>query len=1048
MSSIPEEAIDEARRSALEGPVSLLPEDQRIRFVEQGIRLAGEPLRTNDPLADYFRVAHEVLPRLDDVGYAEWVGHVGKLASLASPIGSAFLNVTPAVLDRIRPEQIDEWAAVGEGIALSTWKSTTLASRFFDFSPLLLSHLTIDQLALLGKVIEGVADRNADLAVTCLEASPNFAQTYSDSEREAFLEFALGICRIPWPEAGQYFENASKLVQPIERGCRADFLRFVTLAGKQNRTQAYQLLTDCVGALRRVKPQYHGWLVARAGELLKHSEAAAVALLKSAPHVTLRLRPEELEEWYATGLALSNESARAGDAFFALQSSRSLETIAALTCGIELSDVISVLRLYNKALTGASLAIEPVDTLEDHGIVWGQGDGVFTDGTTVFLPRFAREFENKPDNFHAFKVYVTHQAGHIEFGSFRFRFSRQGAVLTTRRDKLERERLSASESTDGWVTDMERFFDLMPDRLLAADLFSIAEERRIDCRVPFEYKGLATLQVKVQRAELTHRPPVKSLPLREAFIEDLVRYSLDPTTILGWPLALLPALVRALHVLDVLRDPRAQVEDAAEATLLLYDLAAAIPNVASEATDSLPWASGAGEDLKQQAGSENVDRVLSTLQSCSSVEYKSPARVGYHGDFKPELVQLLGRLRREQPEDEIPPVPTADDISRILMRSVELMGRDGSSLVGQLVENLQREAAAESFGSEPDRESDEPQLVVEEPVESDEYEPEVHTLYYDEWDYRTQDYRPSWCAVHERPLEEGSADFYVRTLQEYGRLALETQRQFELLKPDNFRKLKYLEDGDDVDIDAVLDFVVQKKAGHAGGAKVYWRRNKVQRDVAVAFLMDMSKSTEDEVDKAIHLPGDVHDPQAFFTSGRLSGEAKRIIDLEKESLVLLTHALEVIGDRYAIYGFSGYGRENSEFFVIKELEEGFSDAVQRRIDKIEPVSGTRMGPAIRHATKKLLKCDAKARILFLVSDGRPQDSGYGRDDTDRRYAIHDTHQALLEAKRHGITPFVLTVDKEGHDYLGEMCGDLGYEVLGDIQLLPARLPALYRQLTA
>ena len=80
-----------------------------------------------------------------------------------------------------------------------------------------------------------------------------------------------------------------------------------------------------------------------------------------------------------------------------------------------------------------------------------------------------------------------------------------------------------------------------------------------------------------------------------------------------------------------------------------------------------------------------------------------------------------------------------------------------------------------------------------------------------------------------------------------------------------------------------------------------------------------------------------------------------------------------------------------------------------------------MGPAIRHATYKLEQHDSKVKILFLVSDGRPQDHGYGRDRTEKEYAIHDTHMALIEAKRKGMTPFCLTVDRYGHDYLKQMC---------------------------
>ena len=107
-----------------------------------------------------------------------------------------------------------------------------------------------------------------------------------------------------------------------------------------------------------------------------------------------------------------------------------------------------------------------------------------------------------------------------------------------------------------------------------------------------------------------------------------------------------------------------------------------------------------------------------------------------------------------------------------------------------------------------------------------------------------------------------------------------------------------------------------------------------------------------------------------------------------------------------------------------------------------------MGPAIRHAVSKLDDHDAKVKILILVSDGRPQDEEYGRVQGDREYAIHDTKQALLEAKRRRITPFLITVDTTGSDYLRHICDDMGYEVVADIESLPRRLPKLYGHLAA
>jgi len=174
---------------------------------------------------------------------------------------------------------------------------------------------------------------------------------------------------------------------------------------------------------------------------------------------------------------------------------------------------------------------------------------------------------------------------------------------------------------------------------------------------------------------------------------------------------------------------------------------------------------------------------------------------------------------------------------------------------------------------------------------------------------------------------------------------------------------------------------------------------------------------------------------------------RRIIDLEKESIVLLIHAIETLGDNYGIYGFSGHGRSKVQFLVIKELNECLSEKIKRRVDMIAPIHGTRMGPAIRHAAAKLESCGSSLKLLFLVSDGYPQDSMYGYDDDDKEYAIHDTKMALVETSKKNITPFCLTVDSAGNDYLRTMCNDIGYEVLDDIEALPHRLPMLYKKLS-
>jgi nitric oxide reductase activation protein len=260
-------------------------------------------------------------------------------------------------------------------------------------------------------------------------------------------------------------------------------------------------------------------------------------------------------------------------------------------------------------------------------------------------------------------------------------------------------------------------------------------------------------------------------------------------------------------------------------------------------------------------------------------------------------------------------------------------------------------------------------------------------------------------------------------------------------------KAKNLEDGDEYDLDLVISELIDKKAGHTPTGKVYWKKQKIHRDVAVAFLLDMSGSTADLIKKN-RPPMQYEESIKYDFMKFVMQQHRRIIDVEKETVVLLCSAIELLGDSYGIYGFSGHGHNNVQYLVIKDLNESFSEKIKRRVDQIAPIHGTRMGSAIRHTITKLDACGNSLKLLFLVSDGYPQDHMYGWDDDDKQYAINDTKMALIEATRRNIIPFCLTVDSSGTDYLRSMCQDIGYEVLDDIEALPERLPMLYKKLSS
>ena len=618
-----------------------------------------------------------------------------------------------------------------------------------------------------------------------------------------------------------------------------------------------------------------------------------------------------------------------------------------------------------------------------------------------------------------------------------------------------------------WLTDMQRFFDLFEDRKLSLDIFTVVEDGRLDARVKAEYPGIKSSYIQVQSDSHENRPDIKELPAREAMVEFMVRLSLQQYEGVSAPSKYSKEASQVAQIARRVLVSDATVEDTAEATLRIYAIISAIPNeeIPPDDWNDMDFEDEDDEDYVDPEDMENLLEQIGMgmemeLRPEGEEEYESLQEVEYRGDFKPELAQLMTELRMQE-QDEMSQAQgeplTQEQLQELLENSAELdlQATEGEiqESSGMFADNIMKEAGA-NMPQSPD-DSQGPFVHVDE--EGGELEPaEPETFVYDEWDFRAEDYKPRWCIVRQKTMQEGDPAYFGNTLNEYGTLVTRIRRQFEMMVPEMFRKERKLIDGEDIDIDDVIENMVDIKTGSSPDEKFYWRRNKVQRDVAVAFLLDTSASTAEAIDEGKNKQDDwdaPDDPVEYMVwlrtrrGEQMRRSYKRIIDMEKESMVLLINALEAIGDTYGIYGFSGYGRENVEFYTVKDLQEGFSDKVKRRIDRIAPLHATRMGPAIRHAAYKLDNTDARTKILFLISDGRPQDRGYSREGVEKEYAVHDTKMALDEAKKQGINSFCLTVDKNGHDYLKTMCSDMGYEILDDINDLPERLLVLYRRLT-
>ncbi len=299
---------------------------------------------------------------------------------------------------------------------------------------------------------------------------------------------------------------------------------------------------------------------------------------------------------------------------------------------------------------------------------------------------------------------------------------------------------------------------------------------------------------------------------------------------------------------------------------------------------------------------------------------------------------------------------------------------------------------------------------------------------YDEWDCHAAAYLRSWCRVFEHRLTSDRTDFLDAVIRRHAALFLEVRRQFGLLRPDARQRMRHAIDGDELDLDSVIETIIDRRAGLSPDARPYVHMERRRRDVAAAFLIDMSAST------AV--------PLSTPDSGR------RVLDAEKDALALMCSALHTLGDRFAVYGFSGDGRHNVEFQIAKEFRERMDARAWCALAAIEPRHATRMGAAIRHAAAKLAREPAGVRVLIMLSDGLPEDRDYGPARHDPEYGLQDTARALEEARRLGVQPFCVTIDPAGRDYLRRMCPASSYLVIDDIESLPRELSKLYRTLTA
>jgi len=676
-------------------------------------------------------------------------------------------------------------------------------------------------------------------------------------------------------------------------------------------------------------------------------------------------------------------------------------------------------------------------------------------------------------------VMTAHQAGYLEFATFRFDLHAivdDVEALDGVPDLLAWRQSSSQPAS--LRSDFERFFAGFPSPAVARDIFFCLEDGRVDYLLCQTYRGLAPHLTRLIQDGLASRPPLVGRPLWGAVLEVLLHLCCAGELSVNLPPLVVPLARYLRSMAERVRQPEATVYDSAMATIEVYRLLQQLPNVRVAALDDA-YSDGEavrlGESWSKDAAMEAFHDMLPSMPTGDEVAYQSPDPLPHQGELKPDLIQR--KLKVKELRDKLDQLAkTASPISPELLRELLEQGIDidirgtiaqeQDETSGLFVSDLEDKGIAERVA--PRHTQPNPDHVREQlSTELKQLDGGEVVYRYDEWDYLMRDYRAHWCLLQEKPVEGDGTGFVAHVLQEDAALIGQLRKQFQLLKPELFKKLKRRDDGEEIDLDAAIEGFVDRRVTGVGSERLYIKRDKREREVSTIFLLDLSASTDDPLEQPAPMvtPGGKRQPPRDLRSGVSSQvqeesfyapsfaaepqkpKAKRIIDVEKEALVVMAEALESIGDEYAIYGFSGYGRDNVEFFVVKDVEERYSEAVKCRIDALKPYRSTRMGPPIRHAIQKLHRRRARLKTLILLSDGYPQDYDYGKDRRGKEYGIQDTKVALQEARRKGIHTFCITVDREGKAYLPEMCGEGKFIVIEHVAQLPRLLPKIYRGLT-
>jgi nitric oxide reductase NorD protein len=695
------------------------------------------------------------------------------------------------------------------------------------------------------------------------------------------------------------------------------------------------------------------------------------------------LSANALEQFIDQALDALRDDPQTARRFVSLRSGHGRETCRLLQTAVTLHSAQTRLNRYLQARTGKTGRVRPLSAVHmpiDRPVPGGIQSG--TDGVHLYLPDAVDCFATRTDNTRLLNVMVKFEAGLIEFDTFTFDLERA-------RDMGCLAGLPPTPSTKAAETlsDFSTFSQHFNNPRLALDLFTIFEHARIRVRLTNAYPGLVRDGLPLFQDAMAQAKPATPalfldacygvLALNLPIADDIAN---DPTAS-----GLIGDLVRHFSASD---PPTMRVEHCAGLVIQSYERVRQqlATGPGAPAPLSPPYRlplqpeliDAAFRDADHQAG-----QLIERLKACGLKIYR--------GDLRQLLQHTAGR-------------PAVEAIGKIVCRPPAAAG--AADTVNTPIPVVP--SPADILGP-TDLSGD-----IEDPEDVD------RITWQKEWNTLSGDYLHDHVRVRDRRLGGTETTFYETVLTRCDGLVRQIKNAFELLRPEGISILRPWVEGDDFDYRALLDVALDRKAGLLPSDRLYIKRVKQRRDVAVMLLVDLSRST----------------------SNIVKGAHGSVLDVTKEAIVLFTQALEVVGDAYAVAGFSGTGRLGVDFFRIKDFDEPLSANIKGTLGALTPQRSTRMGAAVRRASRELMAQESRVRLLLLIGDGFPNDTDYKGD-----YAVQDTRQAIAEARSHQIITQAITVNLPASPQLDDLYGQVRHTVISEVNELPDKLLRLYGALT-